>query len=85
MDRTPTYSQFRLFLQDAKCESSFDRAFYESNDYTCLDEQLWLAIDDYQSLFLRCFRWQETSEGDEYWRRIDSLWQLRFGSIRTKR
>ena len=75
MNSTPTYMQFRLFLRGAGCEESFDRAFYDNNDCTLFDEQMWLAVEDYRWIFLRCFRWKQTLEGDSFWRKIDSIWQ----------
>jgi hypothetical protein len=36
---------------------------------------MWLAVEDYRWIFLQCFRWKQTLEGDSFWRKIDSIWQ----------
>lgn len=68
-----SYSQFRAFLQEHGCEAAFDRAFYQYNDYTMLDESLW-EVGDAECIFAHAFDWRGTPEGREFWLEMDKKW-----------
>ena len=70
---TINYSRFRLFLREQGCEEAFDRAFYNHNGFTHLDEALWEA-GDAECIFGHAFDWSATPEGREYWLAIDRRW-----------
>lgn len=70
-----SYEMFRQFLRNEKCEEAFDQAFYIHNDSTYLDEQIWVAIGDYTSIFARVFSWKNSIEGPHFWREIDNKWR----------
>ena len=67
------YRTFRLFLREHGCEAAFDRAYYQYNDFTLLDEALWEASDA-ECIFGHAFDWKATLEGREYWLEIDRKW-----------
>lgn len=69
------YRFFRIFLKTEGCEEAFDRAFYDYNDCTHFSEEMWGAMDDHRSLFLRVFSWKRSLEGELFWRKIDAKWQ----------
>lgn len=71
-----TYQEFRRFLQVLGCEEAFDRAFYQHNDFTALDEALWEAADA-EFIFAHAFDWSATPEGREYWLAIDRVWNIK--------
>ena len=68
-----SYSQFRAFLREYGCEAAFDRAFYQYNDYTMLDESLW-EVGDAECIFAHAFDWRGTPEGREFWLEMDKKW-----------
>jgi len=74
------YRRFRSFLRNQNCEKEFDRAFYAQCGFNYLDERLseYLVIDE--SFFGRCFDWNKTIEGHQYWKDIDTLWWNTFFS-----
>ena len=76
---TINYDRFRLFLREQGCEAAFDRAFYNYNGFTHLDEALWKA-GDAECIFGHAFDWRETPEGREFWREIDMRWYRLCGS-----
>ena len=68
-----SYQLFRAFLRTQECEAAFDRAFYNYNGYTLLDEALWASADA-ECIFGHAFDWSATPEGREYWLAIDKRW-----------
>ncbi len=68
-----SYQLFRDFLRREECEAAFDRAFYNHNGFTLLDEALWEA-GDAEFIFGHAFDWSATPEGREYWLAIDKRW-----------
>lgn len=64
---------FREFLRGEGCEAAFDRAFYNYNGFTYLDEALW-KVADVECIFGHAFDWSATPEGREYWLAIDRKW-----------
>ena len=68
-----SYGEFREFLRSEGCEAAFDRAFYNYNGFTLLDEALWAAADA-ECIFGHAFDWSATPEGREYWLAIDKRW-----------
>ena len=68
-----SYQLFRAFLRQEECEAAFDRAYYQHNDFTLLDEALWEA-GDAECIFGHAFDWSATPEGREYWLAIDRRW-----------
>ena len=74
-----SYQLFRAFLRTQECEAAFDRAFYNYNGFTLLDESLWEAADA-ECIFGHAFDWSATPEGREYWLAIDKKW---FRLVRT--
>ena len=68
-----SYQLFRGFLRQEECEAAFDRAFYNYNGFTHLDEALWAAADA-ECIFGHAFDWSATPEGREYWLAIDRRW-----------
>ena len=68
-----SYQLFRAFLRKEGCEEAFDRAFYNHNGFTHLDEALWEAAD-VECIFGHAFDWSATPEGREYWLAIDKRW-----------
>ena len=68
-----SYQLFRDFLRREECEAAFDRAFYDHNGFTLLDEALWEA-GDAEFIFGHAFDWSATPEGREYWLAIDKRW-----------
>ena len=68
-----SYQLFRDFLRREECETAFDRAFYNHNGFTLLDEALWEA-GDAEFIFGHAFDWSATPEGREYWLAIDKRW-----------
>lgn len=68
-----SYSRFRAFLQEQGCEDAFDRAFYHHNDFTSLDESLWME-NRAECIIGHAFDWCETPEGRSFWRDIDHKW-----------
>ena len=68
-----SYTKFREFLRNEGCEAAFDRAFYQYNDYTALDESLWEA-GNAECFIGHAFEWSATSEGREFWLTIDRKW-----------
>ena len=74
-----SYQLFRAFLRKEECEAAFDRAFYNHNGFTHLDEALW-AAGDAECIFGHAFDWSATPEGREYWLAIDKKW---FRLVRT--
>ena len=73
---TINYSRFRLFLREQGCEEAFDRAFYNHNGFTHLDEALWES-GDAEYIFAHAFDWNTTPEGREYWLAIDRIWYIK--------
>ena len=71
--RVVTYHDFRSFLRAEGCAAAFDRAFYDHNDATLLDEALWEA-GDAEYIFGHAFDWTATPEGRDYWRAVDHRW-----------
>ena len=67
------YQTFRAFLRSEGCEEAFDRAFYQHNAYTKLDESLWEA-GDADCIVGHAFDWSHTPEGRSFWRAIDRKW-----------
>ena len=67
------YTKFREFLQNEGCEAAFDRAFYQYNDCTALDESLWEA-GNAECFIGHAFEWSATPEGREFWLTIDRKW-----------
>ena len=70
------YRKFRSFLQEQGCEEAFDRAYYQHNDFTLLDEALWEA-GDAECIFGHAFDWKETPEGRDFWLNIDRIWNIK--------
>ena len=70
------YKTFRRFLQVSGCEAAFDRAFYNHNGFTHLDEALW-ETGDAEYIFAHAFDWSATPEGREYWLEIDRVWNIK--------
>ena len=70
------YKTFRRFLQVSGCEAAFDRAFYNHNGFTHLDEALW-ETGDAEYIFAHAFEWSATPEGREYWLEIDRVWNIK--------
>lgn len=70
------YKTFRRFLQEQQCEDAFDRAFYQYNDFTLLDEALWEASNA-ECIFGHAFDWKETPEGRDFWLNIDRIWNIK--------
>ena len=68
-----SYQLFRAFLRKEGCEIAFDRAFYNHNGFTHLDEALWEA-GDAEFIFGHAFDWSATPEGREYWLAVDKKW-----------
>ena len=68
-----SYQLFRAFLRAQECEVAFDRAFYNHNGFTHLDESLWKA-GDAEYIFGHAFDWSATPEGRDYWLAIDRRW-----------
>lgn len=68
------YQTFRSFLRQNDCEKQFDAAFYTQCGANYLDETLAgiLVIDEF--FFGRCFDWNKTPEGREYWKEVNRLW-----------
>ena len=73
---TINYSRFRLFLREQGCEEAFDRAFYNHNGFTHLDEALWESGDE-EYIFAHAFDWNTTPAGREYWLAIDRIWYIK--------
>ena len=67
------YTKFREFLRSEGCEAAFDRAFYQYNDCTALDESLWEA-GNAECFIGHAFEWSATPEGREFWLTIDKKW-----------
>lgn len=80
--RRPTYQSFRTFLRAERCEEAFDRAFYDHNHATLLDEALWEG-GDAEFIFAHAFDWSTTPEGRNYWLNIDRKWNkiARMGAV----
>ena len=74
--RMSDYKTFRRFLQEQQCEDAFDRAFYQYNDFTLLDEALWEASNA-ECIFGHAFDWKETPEGRDFWLNIDRIWNIK--------
>ena len=70
------YRKFRSFLQEQGCEAAFDRAYYQYNDFTLLDEALWEA-GDAECIFGHAFDWKATPEGRDFWLNIDRIWNIK--------
>lgn len=68
-----SYHKFRSFLREQGCEEAFDRAFYNYNGFTHLDEALW-ETGDAEYIFAHAFDWNATPGGREYWLVIDKRW-----------
>lgn len=75
-----SYQLFRAFLRKEGCEIAFDRAFYNHNGFTHLDEALWEAAD-VECIFGHAFDWSATPEGREYWLAIDKRWFQLYASL----
>ena len=68
-----SHSRFRAFLREQDCEEAFDRAYYQYNDFTSLDEALW-EVGNAEYIFAHAFDWRTTPEGREFWLKIDRKW-----------
>lgn len=68
------YWEFRAFLRECGCEREFDENFEAQHPGYYLDERLadYMVVDE--TLVDRCFRWDLTPQGREFWREIEMRW-----------
>ena len=68
------YYIFRRFLIEKGCETAFEKAFGSQNAGYMLDATLWEILAGDEFFFGRAFDWSATTEGREFWARMDSEW-----------
>jgi len=71
-----SYSLFQQFLRDNACETQFHRAFHDQSlNLGWMDRYIAEELFIIDETFInRCFNWEDTPQGREYWRIIDEKW-----------
>lgn len=73
------YHTFITFLKDYNCEKEFRENYFGQNCGVTFCEDVWNENDIPLEILFRTFLdWDETPEGERFWRKIDNLFQRKF-------
>ena len=70
------YLTFRRFLEERGCAREFEEAFGSQLPGYRLDATLWDILGGDEFFLNRAFDWSKTTQGRNYWEKIDKEWSI---------